>query len=155
MGFKLTRETKTAWVVSSSSIEKPWGEETKWASTGIVSVKTLTLKKGQRNSFKYNTVKSELLICASGKIRAYYGDEDLVTSDIGDLKSSDLEEKMALSVQSGCPYRLEALEDSIILEVSSNDRPTGSVKRIHDDYGRNTIKVTDYMRGIIQKWFPT
>lgn len=151
----MTKESKSAWVISSTSIEKPWGEETKWASAGIVSVKTLSLKKGERNSFKYNNVKSELLICASGKIKAYYGDEELVTRGIGDLKSSVLEEKMALSVQSGCPYRLEALEDSIILEVSSNDRSNDSISRIHDDYGRKTIKLTDHMRGIIQKWFLT
>lgn len=155
MGLKLTRETKTAWVVSSTSIEKPWGEETKWASTGIVTVKTLTLKKGQRNSFKFNTVKNELLICASGKLRAYYGDEEIVSFGFGDLKTAVLDEKMALSVQSGCPYRLEALEDSIILEVSSNDRGDSGVNRIHDDYGRKTIELTEHMQRILKKWFPT
>ena len=151
----MTKETKSAWVISSTSLEKPWGEETKWASAGIVAVKTLTLKKGERNSFKYNTTKNELLICASGKIKAYYGDENLITESYGDLKVSTLEEKMALSVQSGCPYRLEALEDSIILEVSSNDRGVERASRIHDDYGRETVMLTKHMRGIIEKWFPT
>lgn len=62
---------------------------------------------------------------------------------------------MALSVQSGCPYRLEALEDSIILEVSSNDRGDSGINRIHDDYGRKTIELTEHMQRILKKWFPT
>ena len=151
----MSRETKSAWVISSSSIEKPWGEEVKWASTGIVAVKTLTLKKGERNSFKYNDVKNELLICASGKIKAYYADEDLLTEGNGDLKVSILEEKMALSVQSCCPYRLEAIEDSIILEVSSNERADADVNRIHDDYGRETVNLNKHMQRVLKKWFPT
>ena len=151
----MSRETKSAWVISSSSVEKPWGDEVQWSSAGAVVVKTITLKKGQRNSFKYNSVKNELLICASGKIRAYYGDEDLLTEGVGDLKVSILEEKMALSVQSGCPYRLEAMEDSIILEVSSNERGITGVNRIHDDYGRETVSLNEHMQRVLEKWFPT
>lgn len=87
---------KSAWVTSSASVNKPWGEETCWNSQGEVTVKTITLKKGQRNSFKYNDIKSELLICASGTIRAYFADEELIKNDIGDLKTAVLKEKMAL-----------------------------------------------------------
>jgi len=144
---------KSAWVTSSASVNKPWGEETCWNSQGEVTVKTIALKKGQRNSFKYNDIKSELLICASGTIRAYFADEELIKNDIGDLKTAVLKEKMALSVQSGCPYRLEAIEDSIILEVSSSSRGQKGINRIHDDYGRKTIKVSKHIEDIIKKWF--
>ena len=153
VGVRLTRNMKSAWVISSASVDKPWGEETCWNSQGAVIVKTITLKKGQRNSFKYNDVKSELLICASGKVKAYFAGEELIKNDIGDLTTAILKEKMALSVQSGCPYRLEAIEDSIILEVSSSARGQEVVNRIHDDYGRKTIKVSKHIEDIVKKWF--
>lgn len=149
----MTRNMKSAWIISSASIDKPWGEETSWNSQGAVTVKTMTLKKGQRNSFKYHDLKNELLICATGSVKAYFADEELIKNDIGDLKTAILKEKMALSVQSGCPYRLEALEDSIILEVSSAARGQESANRIHDDYGRKTIKVSKHIEDIVKRWF--
>ena len=150
----MASDGKSAWVIQSSSLEKPWGDETMWRSPNGVAVKTLTLKKGKRNSFKYNNVKDELLICASGKIRAYFGCEDIL-SGYGDLSVADLEAGMALAVQSQCPYRLEALEDSVVLEVSTKQLNTTSIVRLHDDYGRETTEISEHMKKVIRKWFPT
>jgi hypothetical protein len=61
---------------------------------------------------------------------------------------------MALSVQASCPYRLEALEDSTILEISTTSR-TDDVVRLHDDYGRETEFISKYVTGVVKKWFPT
>ena len=146
-------DCKTAWVTKSSKHEKPWGDETAWGNNTACIVKTLTLKKGNRNSFKYNKTKDEMLICGSGKVKVYFADEDLVLKNIGDLKVDVLEPGSALIVQSYCPYRLEAIEDSIILEVSS--RSDGTPVRLHDDYGRITTTSDDFMSRIITKWFPT
>ena len=150
----MASESRTAWVVKSSSIEKPWGEETSWQSPNSVRVKTFNLSKGKRNSFKYNRLKDELLICASGKLRAYFADESFVTKGIGDITSQELYPGMALSVQASCPYRLEALEDSTILEISTTSR-TDNVVRLHDDYGRETEFISKYVTGVVKKWFPT
>lgn len=144
---------KSAWVTKSSKNMKPWGDEISWSNTGTTAVKTLTLKKGKRNSFKYNKNKDEMLICGAGKVKVYFGDEDLIIKNFGDLSSDVLESGSALIVQSYCPYRLEALEDSIILEVSS--RNDGLPIRLHDDYGRDVIQLNDFMSRIVNKWFPT
>jgi len=47
---------------------------------------------------------------------------------------------MILNVQSECPYRLEALEDSQIVELGDwlDDKPY----RIEDDYGRENTETT-------------
>ena len=147
-------EGKSAWVVKSSSDEKPWGSETQWRSPNSVSVKTLTLRKGNRNSFKYSKIKDELLICATGKIKAYFANQDLL-DDVGDLLCEVLEPGMALAVQSGCPYRLEAIEDSTVLEVATKNLTSHDAVRLHDDYGRQTEKVSSYMQEVIKKWFQT
>lgn len=144
---------KSAWVIKSSSLEKPWGDETMWRSPNAVAVKTLTLKKGKRNSFKYNKIKDELLICASGKIRAYFGDEELLKG-IGDLSVAELNPGSALAVQSNCPYRLEALEDSVVLEVSTKQLTSNDIVRLHDDYNREISESTQHIKKVIKKWFP-
>ena len=147
-------ETKSAWVVRSTSSEKPWGDETIWRSPSTVSVKTLTLKEGKRNSFKYNRLKDELLICAHGRIKAYYGSEPVLGGD-GDLQVDELLPGMALAVQSNCPYRLEPLTDAIVLEVSTSRVSTADVIRLHDDYGRETEELTPHMDKVVKKWFLT
>tara|TARA_B100000900_G_scaffold374072_1_gene355117 strand:- start:1286 stop:1732 length:447 start_codon:yes stop_codon:yes gene_type:complete len=144
---------KTAWITKASERSKPWGGEISWSSNASNAVKTLTLEKGKRNSFKYNANKDEMLICGAGKVKVYFGDEELITKEHGDLATDILEPGSALIVQSSCPYRLEAIEDSIILEVSS--RIDAGPVRLHDDYGRATITPSDFMSRIILKWFPT
>ena len=150
----MSSEKKSAWVLRSTSIEKPWGDETSWRSPASVSVKTLSLNKGKRNSFKYNSLKDELLICASGKIKAYFGNEELL-SGVGDLNSEILSSGMALAVQTHCPYRLEAIEDSIVLEVSTGHRNDTGTVRLHDDYGRKTAALDEHMNEVVRKWFLT
>ena len=70
-------------------------------------------------------------------------------------KRCDLEAGMALAVQSQCPYRLEALEDSVVLEVSTKQLNATSIVRLHDDYGRETTEISEHMKKVIRKWFPT
>ena len=146
-------ELKSSWITKSSANSKPWGDETSWSGAQSASVKTLSLAEGKRNSFKYNRTKDEMLICGSGKVKVYYGGEELLTKDRGDLQVGYLEPGYALVVQSHCPYRLEAIEDSIILEVSSKSENKPS--RLHDDYGREIEKSSDHIQEIIKKWFPS
>lgn len=151
----MSSDGKSSWVVQSQSNDTPWGNETVWSSPHTVCVKTLQLKKGKRNSFKFNKIKDELLICASGKTVAYHGDERMISDGVGDLSRSCVEEGMALAVQSGCPYRLEAIEDSIILEVSTIKLASSDVVRLHDDYSREITYVSEHMEKVIEKWFLT
>jgi len=141
--------SKSAWVTKSSINNKPWGSEISWSGGYAGNVKTLSLKKGERTSFKINLNKDEMLICGSGKLRAYFSDEELVKHGAGELRIEQLEAGSALIVQSGCPYRIEALQDSTVLEVSSQNQ--NSTIRLHDDYGRETIVVNDKITEIINQ----
>ena len=90
-----------------------------------------------------------MLIVLSGKINAFHGDEEVVTTGYGDFKASMLTQGMALYVQSGCPYRLQAEEHSVILEVSTARR--GEIVRLHDEYGRDCVDSNARIKEIIKK----
>ena len=139
---------KSAWVTKSNANTKPWGTEISWSGAAVGAVKTITLKKGERTSFKINLIKDEMLICGSGKLKAYFADEELAKVGVGEVTIEDLVPGSALIVQSGCPYRLEALQDSIVLEISSQVQ--NSVVRLHDDYGRETGPLNNKITEIIQ-----
>ena len=97
--------------------------------------KMLTLLEGKRTSLKYNPQKSESLIVFSGKVLAKFGDEHTLKDVVAHpWQEAVLEPGMTLNVQSSCPYRLTALEDSVIIEIGNHlsDQPV----RIEDDYGR-------------------
>jgi mannose-6-phosphate isomerase-like protein (cupin superfamily) len=141
---------KTSWVIEQrEEKETPWGNEYTWSSNNNVLVKTLNLVKGKKTSFKYNTTKDEMLIVLSGNIYAFHGDEEVVTTGYGDFQTTNLTQGMAFYVQSGCPYRLQANEDSVILEVSTSGR--GNIVRLHDEYGRDCVQVNDRIKQIIKK----
>lgn len=140
---------KSAWVTKSSASDKPWGTETTWSGGFGSSVKTLLLKSGERTSFKINLNKDEMLICGTGKLNAYFADEEIVKNGVGDLNIETLTAGCALVVQSGCPYRIEAVEDSTVLEISSQSQ--NSTVRLHDDYGRSTNVVNSRLTAIINE----
>ena len=129
-------ESKSAWIVSCShSGGTNWGEIKSWTGISGTTVKMISMKENTKTSFKFNTLKDEMLICIAGEVKAYYGDSNIIRKQKGDLSINILCQGQALIVQSECPYRLEAVKDSIIIEVSSG---TEGVVRLLDDYGRKT-----------------
>ena len=134
--MKDMKHAKSAWITKWKKEEKPWGHEMVWASFTAGHGKLLTLREGNRTSLKYNPQKNESLIVLSGKVHAKYGDEHTLKDEIGHpWQESVLEPGMTLNVQSGCPYRLTAIEDSTIVEIGNHlsDKPV----RLEDDYGRS------------------
>jgi len=131
-----TDEIKTAWVTRSKTVsKKPWGHEKSWSSFTAGHGKILSINKGSRTSLKYNPQKNESLFVLTGKLRVTFGDELSIKHPASHpMKIETLEPGECLNVQSCCPYRLEALEDSEVVEIGNflSDKPV----RIEDDYGR-------------------
>ena len=123
---------KVAWISDIKTNKKPWGDERSWSSVGHVHGKIIRIKKGHRTSLKRYRSKNESFYLLSGKVAVIYGDEK--TTDVGLMQHGTLEPDQILSVPSMCPYRLEALEDSVIIETSNygND----SYEILEDDYNR-------------------
>ena len=126
-------EYKTVWVTKSLPAEKSWGNELTIGSLGSVQAKILYIQKGGTTSLKYYTTKNEMLFIRSGKILVEYDSEKYHYQDEEEriLKSQVLLPGEVLCVQSQCPYKIIALEDSEIFEIG--DSRTGHVIRIDEE----------------------
>ena len=109
-------------------VTKPWGEEWWLAHTDKYAGKILIVKKGQRLSLQYHTIKHETQYLADGKIKMEIGPD-------GDhLEIKILETGAITELPPGTWHRILALEDSKIFEISTPELE--DVVRITDDYGR-------------------
>lgn len=126
---------KQAWITKSSEESKPWGETRVWHTMSSLHGKLIHIRKGERTSLKYHTIKSEVFFILKGQVRATYGSsKTLRDPEKHPYETRVLGQFDVLHVQSECPYRLEALDDCQIIEVG--DRADNEPVRIEDDYGR-------------------
>ena len=111
-----------------SRIVKPWGGEELLAHTDRYALKRIHVKKGSRPSLQYHERKSESLYLLSGLLKIEIGvDRDSLVVD--EIRPGEI-----VDVPSGKVHRVSALEDSVIIEVSTPE--LDDVVRVEDDYGR-------------------
>jgi mannose-6-phosphate isomerase len=108
---------------------KPWGREIWFAHTEKYAGKILEVKKGCRYSLQYHEVKEETQFVVKGKVKFTFG------QDKENLQEKILEEGDKIDVKPYTIHRLEALEDTVVFEVSSPE--LDDVVKIEDDYGRS------------------
>jgi len=108
---------------------KPWGREIWFAHTEKYAGKILEVKKGNRYSLQYHEVKEETQFVVKGKAKFTFG------QDKENLQEKILEEGDKIDVKPYTIHRLEALEDTVVFEVSSPE--LDDVVKIEDDYGRS------------------
>ena len=129
-------EYKTSWKSKSTFTQKPWGSEIQWHAIGSVDGKCLKIKEGSRTSLKYYSLKDEVLFVYSGKILVIHGDELTIERPATHpYRESVLSPGEVVNIQSGCPYRIEAIEDSEVIEIGSRGGAIVPVM-IEDDYDR-------------------
>ena len=134
--MKIAKHLKSCWTGGSTLIQKPWGSELVWKAQSSVSGKILSIRESERTSLKYNTLKDECLFVLDGLIEVMYGNEQTLEDPVQHpFQHAVLNPGESLSVQSGCPYRITAIEDSQVIEISEA-RFNSRTIRIEDDYGR-------------------
>ena len=139
--MKIKKHLKSAWVTRSKTDRvriKPWGREENWAGFYGIHGKTLFINKGERTSLKYYTKKTEILFVRSGVVNVTFGNECSIEDPVANpMMNETLVEGDTLMVQSSCPYRITAVDDSEIIEIGDHmsDKPI----RLEDDYGRANI----------------
>src|SRR5437870_1979468 len=89
-------------------VDKPWGREIWYAHTADYAGKVLEVTAGQRLSLQKHEIKEETLYLLSGKVKLTYGE---ITYDWEPGKS--------VHIPPNTVHRFEALEDSVLLEVST------------------------------------
>ena len=125
---------RSIWPTKSETIKKPWGVEKKWSTFGSLQGKVLYLSEGKRTSMKLFDHKDEVLYIQKGSVTATVADEAVFHKETEGFRKLSLHEGDVLNIQAGCPYRLESIEDSIVVEISGG-RATECVRFI-DDYDR-------------------
>jgi quercetin dioxygenase-like cupin family protein len=110
-------------------VEKPWGHEVWWAHTDHYAGKLLVVEAGHSLSLQYHREKDETSYLFSGKLR-------LVQGEAADsLGQREIEPGQAWRNEPGIIHSIEALEDSVVLEVSTPH--LDDVVRLRDRYGRS------------------
>jgi mannose-6-phosphate isomerase-like protein (cupin superfamily) len=107
---------------------KPWGREIWFAYTDKYAGKILEVKKGHRYSLQYHEKKQETQYILEGKVKFTYG------KDLKHLKTIKMKEGDKIDILPGEIHRLEALENSKIIEVSTPHLM--DIVKLSDDYGR-------------------
>lgn len=107
---------------------KPWGREIWFAQTAHFAGKILEIKKGHRYSLQYHNHKIETQYIFSGRVKLTIGQtQETLTERV--LSAGE-----KFDVHPPTIHRLEALEDSVIFEVSTPH--LDDVVKLADDYGR-------------------
>ena len=109
-------------------VEKPWGHEVIYALTERYCGKLLFVRKGEQLSLQFHRQKDEVVYVHEGRIELEIGEPGRTpdTEIVGPGQ--------AFRVMPGAVHRWRALEDSLVLEVSSPE--IDDVVRLEDRYGR-------------------
>lgn len=109
-------------------VSKPWGSEVWYAHTDRYAGKILRVDAGQRLSVQYHVAKDETSYLLSGRVKISQGPspEQLQEREIGPGDAWRNEPNVV--------HTIEAIEDSVVLEVSTPE--LDDVVRLDDRYGR-------------------
>jgi len=110
-------------------VEKPWGHEVWWARTDDYAGKLLYVDAGHQLSLQVHRQKDETSYLLSGRLRLTHG------PSAGELSEEDIAPGQTWRIEPGTVHSIEALEDSVVLEVSTPQ--LDDVVRLRDRYRRS------------------
>jgi mannose-6-phosphate isomerase len=119
-------------MITHERVDKPWGHEEIFAVVeGSYCGKLLHVTRGESLSLQYHHRKDETIALVSGRVDIDIG------ATTQDLHTVVLTLGTSVHVGPGMLYRLRALEDSVLVEVSTADPGwRQDVVRLEDRYGR-------------------
>lgn len=109
-------------------VEKPWGYELIWAEAEEYVGKLLHVRAGHALSLQYHEVKDESWLVQEGRASLELGEVG------GELATVEVRPGDAFRYRPGTVHRITAVEDTVILEVSTPH--LDDVVRLDDRYGR-------------------
>jgi mannose-6-phosphate isomerase len=110
-------------------VEKPWGWELVWAEAEAYVGKLLFVRAGHALSLQYHRVKDESWLVREGRATLELGALD------GERETIEIGPGDAFRYRPGTVHRITAIEDTLILEVSTPH--LDDVVRLEDRYGRS------------------
>ncbi|HEX8690409.1 MAG TPA: cupin [Solirubrobacterales bacterium] len=110
-------------------VEKPWGHEVWWAHTTEYAGKLLYVEAGHELSLQLHREKDETSYLLSGRLLLTQG------PTVDELEREEIGPGHAWRVEPGTVHSIEAIEDSVVLEVSTPQ--LDDVVRLKDRYRRS------------------
>jgi mannose-6-phosphate isomerase len=104
-------------------VPKPWGREIWYAVEDRYAGKILEVTRGCALSLQKHERKQETMYLQSGRVLYHFNGADF-----------EMHEGECITVRPGDVHRIEALEDTVLLEVSTPE--LDDVIRLEDRYGR-------------------
>jgi mannose-6-phosphate isomerase len=104
-------------------VEKPWGREVWYAHEERYAGKILEVREGHALSLQKHERKMETMYLFRGRLRYHLNGHDF-----------EMTPGRSITIRPGDIHRVEALEDSTILEVSTPE--LDDLVRLEDRYGR-------------------
>jgi mannose-6-phosphate isomerase len=114
--------------VDVKRVEKPWGYELVYAATERYCGKIIFIRAGEQLSLQFHKEKDETIYVQSGRVEFEIGDPGKPTD------TEVVPPGRAFRLEPGTVHRMRALEDTVMLEVSTPEM--GDVVRLEDRYGR-------------------
>lgn len=110
-------------------VEKPWGYELIWALTEEYAGKLLFVKAGHQLSLQFHKQKDESWYVLEGRAELEFAGagEKTTSTEVATPGA-------AFRIRPGTVHRIRALEDTLVLEVSTPH--LDDVVRLEDVYGR-------------------
>ena len=113
----------------ASHVEKPWGYEHIYAVTPEYCGKLLFVRAGEALSLQLHRQKDETIYVHSGRARFEIGES------VDRLEAAEVGPEDSFHIRPGVVHRVLALEDTLLLEVSTPH--LDDVVRLEDRYGRD------------------
>jgi mannose-6-phosphate isomerase len=110
-------------------VEKPWGYELIWALSDAYAGKILSVNAGHELSLQFHREKDESWYVLEGRAELEFAATGEKTTSIEVVTPG-----AAFRITPGTVHRVRALEDTVILEVSTPQ--LDDVVRLEDTYGR-------------------
>jgi mannose-6-phosphate isomerase len=123
-----TREGLARFASATSRVEKPWGYEHIYAVTPEYCGKLLFVRAGEALSMQLHRLKDETIYVHSGRALFEIGES------ADRLESAEVGPEDSFHIRPGVVHRVLALEDTLLLEVSTPH--LDDVVRLEDRYGR-------------------
>jgi mannose-6-phosphate isomerase len=110
-------------------VEKPWGYEVIWALSDAYAGKLLSVNAGHELSLQFHREKDESWYVLEGRAQLEFAAAGEKT-----MSSEVVTPGAAFRITPGTVHKVRALEDTVILEVSTPQ--LDDVVRLEDVYGR-------------------
>jgi mannose-6-phosphate isomerase len=110
-------------------VDKPWGHELIWALSEGYAGKLLAVTAGHELSLQFHREKDESWYVLEGRAKLEFAAAGETT-----MSTEVVTPGAAFRIRPGTVHRIRALEDTVILEVSTPQ--LDDVVRLEDSYGR-------------------